>query len=131
MDKKTEKILFTLAEEAEKTLRANGNFLAKMAGLREDEIVGAALKVAAIRMEKAFERITDQIKNGTMKIEGKPLVYEDIGKAVIWIPDHAKGDRNHKDADVGVISSFDSERIWVRFRGPNGELCDSEKLVWK
>lgn len=39
----------------------------------------------------------------------------DKGRQVKYIPRHAKGDRNHKDCETGIISSWSNIYIFVRF----------------
>jgi hypothetical protein len=36
-------------------------------------------------------------------------------KRVIYIPGHAKGDRNHPDCETGAVSSHNSQYIFVKF----------------
>ena len=43
------------------------------------------------------------------------------GQYVTYIPLHAKGDRNHKDCERGVVSSWNDEYIFVRYFR-NGKL---------
>jgi len=52
------------------------------------------------------------------------MEYTDIGKTftdfkpgdrVIYIPNHACGDRTHKDCEWGVVSSISSMAVFVKF----------------
>lgn len=63
-------------------------------------------------------------------IEGKLVTQDDIGSAVTYIPNHAKGDVNHKDCERGVLSSFNDHTVFVRFKAPNGASCKTDNLVW-
>lgn len=44
------------------------------------------------------------------------------GDLVIYVPYHAKGNRNHLDCERGVITSIRDETIFVRF----GDMCCSQ-----
>ena len=39
----------------------------------------------------------------------------DIGRAVVYIPGHAKGDRHHSDCERGRITSFNKHAVFVRY----------------
>lgn len=62
-------------------------------------------------------------------IEGQEVVKDDIGKHVTYIPTGIS-DINSPSCERGIISSFTDTSIWVKFKGPNGQLCDSKNLVW-
>jgi hypothetical protein len=63
-------------------------------------------------------------------IEGREVSSEDIGSPATYIPRHAKRDASHPDSERGVISGFNERWVFVRFRGPNGQACDPNNLVW-
>jgi hypothetical protein len=42
---------------------------------------------------------------------------QDIGRRVIYVPQHAQNDTHHKDAELGVISSFNNRFVFVRYDG--------------
>jgi hypothetical protein len=68
------------------------------------------------------------------KIQGRELTESDIGSNVTYKPNHAKDDPSQWEH--GKLSSFRYEQdrvegtIFVRFKGPNGERCNPENLVW-
>lgn len=65
----------------------------------------------------------------TPMIQGKPLSEIDIGCHITYVPNHAKDDP--KQWERGTLSSFREDgAIFVKFKGPNGERCDSENLRW-
>lgn len=65
----------------------------------------------------------------TPKIEDKELEPSDVGRWVIYIPNHAA--ENPMQWERGKLSSFrDDGAIFVRFKGPNGERCDPGNLRW-
>lgn len=37
------------------------------------------------------------------------------GDYVLYIPTHARGDRNHKDCERGVVSSVNREHVFVKY----------------
>lgn len=63
-------------------------------------------------------------------IEGVEVKTINIGDPVTYIPNHANGDIKHKDCEIGRISSFTNETLWVKFRSATGESCDPKNLVW-
>ena len=65
-----------------------------------------------------------------VSIENRKVVIDDIGSPVTYIPNHAKGDASHPDAERGHISSLRDGKIWVRFKAANGELVKPQNLVW-
>jgi len=75
-----------------------------------------------------------------MLIQDKKLEAEDIGRNVLYIPEHAHGDINHPDCEVGIISSWLDKYIFVRFihvskangRPSVGTPCavDPDSLRW-
>ena len=56
-----------------------------------------------------------------VKIEDREVTENDIGAVVTYF--------GHPN-EVGTISSFSEDRIWVKFRGPTGELCSQFRLRW-
>lgn len=65
----------------------------------------------------------------TPQIEGQTLTETDIGRHVIYVPNHAP--RDPKQWEHGILSSFREDgAIWVRFKGPTGERCDPHQLRW-
>lgn len=65
-----------------------------------------------------------------MLIENKEVKNDDIGSTVTYIPDHANGNMSHPDCEKGIISSYNKDYIFVRFRSPNGQACRPENLIW-
>ncbi len=59
------------------------------------------------------------------------MVEKNIGEAVIYVPYHTKGDRNHPDCREGVITSVNKKFIFVRFLGPGAEVCKPDQLQFK
>jgi hypothetical protein len=37
------------------------------------------------------------------------------GKNVVYIPPHAQGDINHKDCEIGVVSSVNEKFVYVKY----------------
>ncbi len=63
-------------------------------------------------------------------IDPKELKKSDIGRNVIYKPQHAKEDP--KQWEYGHLSSFRADgAIFVRFKGPNGERCNPEDIYWE
>jgi hypothetical protein len=56
------------------------------------------------------------------------ITEEHIGKPVIYIPNHYNGDP--AQCESGTISSFNDTYIFVKFKGPNGQACKGENLIW-
>lgn len=57
-----------------------------------------------------------------------------VGDPVLYIPDHAHGDRDHRDCERGVVSTVTDleaggQLVWVRFKGPTGESTPVKNLV--
>ena len=64
-------------------------------------------------------------------IENKEVSFKDLGQPVMYIPNHAEGNPNHPDTEMGFISTVRDGSIWVRFTtGDTGSLCNSENLRW-
>ena len=40
---------------------------------------------------------------------------DDIGRLVRYIPGHARGDASHPDCEDGVVTSFNSQYVFVRY----------------
>ena len=40
------------------------------------------------------------------------------GDRVVYIPLHAKGDRNHKDCEHGIVSSITNKFVFVKYDKP-------------
>ena len=56
----------------------------------------------------------------------------DIGRHVIYIPPHAKGDREHPDCEVGFITSVRADLVFVNYgRGPTSAGGKRENMVWE
>lgn len=66
-----------------------------------------------------------------MLIENKEVKNNDIGSPVTYIPDHANGNMSHPDCEKGIISSYNENYIFVRFRSPNSQACRPENLIWE
>ena len=58
-----------------------------------------------------------------------------IGDAVLYIPNHAKGDRAHPSCEKGTVSSVHdkedgTQNVWVRYSfGSTGALTPTGNLV--
>ncbi len=62
-------------------------------------------------------------------IEGIELRHEDLGRKIVYVPNHAPEDPTQWQH--GVLSSYrDNGAIFVRFKGPTGERCEPENLRW-
>lgn len=62
-------------------------------------------------------------------IEGIKLDERHVGAEVVYVPRHAHGDRNHKDCEHGVISSWNDGGVFVKY--PNlTARTDYDTLVW-
>jgi len=63
-------------------------------------------------------------------IEGREVLFEDLGAPVVYIPSHAT-DEDHPDCEVGFISTVRDGAIWARFHdGDTGAQCDPKQLRW-
>lgn len=38
-----------------------------------------------------------------------------VNDKVLYVPNHAFGDRDHKDCEIGVITSIRDGNVWVRY----------------
>lgn len=55
----------------------------------------------------------------------------DEGHMVRYVPQHANGDLNHRDCEIGTISSWNSKWVFVNFgKGDTSPACDPNDLVW-
>jgi hypothetical protein len=56
----------------------------------------------------------------------------DIGRAVICVPFHARGDRTHPGCERGVITSFNDSYVFVRYGAPGcpGVATWPQNLEW-
>ena len=41
----------------------------------------------------------------------------DVGARVRYVPMHAHGDLNHPDCEIGIVTSWNDEFVFVRYRG--------------
>ena len=64
-----------------------------------------------------------------IKIENTTLTRDNTGHKVTYVPRHAHGNANHKDAECGVISSWNDKFVFVDYRG-NIKATPPELLVW-
>ena len=63
-------------------------------------------------------------------IEGREVMFEDLGAPVLYMPPHAE-DEDHPDCEVGFISTVRNGGIWARFHeGDCGSKCPPENLRW-
>lgn len=57
-----------------------------------------------------------------------------IGRRVLYIPLHAAGDMNHPDIEKGVVTSYNSFNVFVRFdtqpEDAPGRSCDPEDVIF-
>ena len=52
------------------------------------------------------------------------------GYKVAYIPNHAKGDLQHKDVEFGEVSSTNALLVFVKFNnGTTAKACDPRNLV--
>ena len=52
------------------------------------------------------------------------------GMLVVYVPNHANGDRKHKDSEIGVIVKVHSVYVFVKFKeGATPKACYPESLV--
>ncbi len=65
-----------------------------------------------------------------MEIQNIKLERKHLGLFVTYIPNHAKGNPAHTDAERGIISTINNLGVWVRFKSPNGQKCNPDNLVW-
>lgn len=66
-----------------------------------------------------------------MQIERKKLTGDDIGRAVIYIPNHANGDMSHSDVETGFIKSWNENWVFVRYHlGDTAAATNPENLRW-
>lgn len=62
-------------------------------------------------------------------IDPKTLTLDDLGRHVVYKPFYFRDDPTRWEN--GVISSYREDgTIFVRFKGPNGERCNSQDLWW-
>ena len=55
----------------------------------------------------------------------------DIGRNVIYVPGHAKGDLGHKDCETGTITSFNQWAVFVRYgMGITSAATNRAELYW-
>ena len=56
----------------------------------------------------------------------------DIGRFVIYVPKHAKGNVAHKDCERGVIKSFNGLCVFVQYSlGAIGKGTSRADLYWE
>ena len=60
----------------------------------------------------------------------KPISQSDIGREIIYLPRHAKGDRSHTSAERGVVKSITGAGVFVDYGSGVGKLTMQEDLVW-
>jgi len=54
------------------------------------------------------------------------------GMKVIYIPEHAKGDKNHPDCERGTVTAWNEKFVFVKFARNTtglGKACRPENLV--
>lgn len=55
----------------------------------------------------------------------------DIGRIVIYVPGHAKGDLKHQDCERGRITSFNDHSVFVRYGlGITSNGTSRQDLYW-
>lgn len=57
-----------------------------------------------------------------------------VGEQVVFIPNHADGDRWHPDCELGIVSTVNGEypnqKVWVRYNiGDTGALTPTHNLL--
>lgn len=66
-----------------------------------------------------------------IKIEEIQLSEKHLGMQVIYVPVHAKGDVNHRDSEIGCITSFNDSYAFVRYGSNVGsQATRPEDLIW-
>lgn len=56
----------------------------------------------------------------------KPVIFKK-GDTVIYIPNHAEGDENHKDCKYGLVTSFNNEFVFVKYGRFGGSAATMRK----
>lgn len=57
---------------------------------------------------------------------------QDIGRGVIYVPGHAKGDLGHKGCERGYITSFNEHCVFVRYGlGSTSAGTNRQDLYWE
>jgi len=60
------------------------------------------------------------------------------GQIVVYVPGHAKGDKNHPDCETGIVSSLNDTNVFVKFNsnvsvlgwdGATAQPCYPDSLV--
>lgn len=55
----------------------------------------------------------------------------DVGRKVIYIPQHANGDWYHEDSQMGRITSWNHKFVFVNFgKGDTSAACDPNDIYW-
>lgn len=66
-----------------------------------------------------------------MSVDGKILDDGDVGRDVTYVPNHAGGNAGHRDCERGVITSWNSRFVFVRFgSSATPKACYPFNLVW-
>lgn len=56
----------------------------------------------------------------------------DVGRHVIYVPGHAKGNLGHKDCERGFITSFNDHAVFVRYgMGSTSAGTSRQDLHWQ
>lgn len=63
-------------------------------------------------------------------IEKKEVTDDDIGRKVVYTDTYIIRGETQKREEEGIISSFNDNTIWVKFKSPTGEKVDPNKLTW-
>jgi hypothetical protein len=59
------------------------------------------------------------------------LTETDIGRKVIYVPNHANDDAGHPDCEEGVITSINDTAVFVRYGSDYGSKgTDRDNLIW-
>jgi hypothetical protein len=70
------------------------------------------------------------MENIKIFIEGIEVKQTDLGRPVLYVPNHAENQK-HPDCEVGFISTVRDGSIWARFHdGDTGAKCSPENLRW-
>lgn len=52
------------------------------------------------------------------------------GDEVLYVPNHANGDRSHPDCEKGTVSKVEGDKVWVRYtEGSTGALTPVKNLI--
>ena len=66
-----------------------------------------------------------------MKIENREVTFDDILSPITYVPVHAKGNPQHKDAELGVIYRLTRKHIkMLNCKTRTVQMVDPKFLMW-